>query len=148
MKGIYEINEFNGIFLQRVLNLLRKLDTTKVFYEPVDAIATPNYYDRIKQPMDFSKMQKKVTGMEYESVADLEADFNLMIQNCILFNKKGHYYNLAVKIRDQVKGSFKYVLCFLLIVFSVKLFYLKGTLILKQARNFIELREAEKINMI
>jgi len=83
LKGIYEINEFNGIFLQRVLNLLRKLDTTKVFYEPVDAIATPNYYDRIKQPMDFSKMQKKVTGMEYESVADLEADFNLMIQNCI-----------------------------------------------------------------
>ncbi len=109
MKGIYEINAFNGIFLQRVLNLLRKLDTTKVFYEPVDAIATPNYYDKIKQPMDFSKMQKKVTGMEYESVADLEADFNLMIQNCIIFNKKGHYYNLAVKIRDQVKGS----LCFM-----------------------------------
>ena len=104
LKGIYEINEFNGIFLQRVLNLLRELDTSRIFHEPVDAISVPTYYETITQPMDFSRMQQKLNGMEYKSVAEMEADFSLMIQNCMQFNqKKGYYHNLALKIREQVR---------------------------------------------
>lgn len=41
--------------------------------------------------------------MRYETLGQFEEDFNLIISNCLHFNqKKSHYYNLALKIKDQV----------------------------------------------
>lgn len=108
LKAIYEINSLNGIFLQRLINLLREMDKSRIFYEPVDVDAVPTYYDTIKQPMDFSKMQEKLNSMVYESIEEFEADFNLIISNCMQFNqKKSFYYNLAYKMRDQAKILFE-----------------------------------------
>lgn len=52
-------------------------------------------------------MQKRINRIEYENFDQFEADFNLIISNCMTFNqKKSFYYNLAVKIRDQVSSIF------------------------------------------
>jgi Bromodomain len=38
--------------------------------------------------MDFSTMKQKLEDCEYSDVDDLEADFNLMLSNCMAYNSK------------------------------------------------------------
>lgn len=38
--------------------------------------------------MDFSTMKQKLEDCEYTDVDDLEADFNLMLSNCMAYNSK------------------------------------------------------------
>lgn len=103
LQAIYEINELNGVVLQRLLDVIREMDRSRTFHEPVDAEAVPAYYETIRAPMDLGKMQDKLNRLEYESVEQFEVDFNLVISNCMQFNpKKSHYYNLAYRLRDQV----------------------------------------------
>ncbi len=105
LKTIYEINSFNGIFLQRLLDLLRDMDKNQIFHEPVNPIEVPTYYDTVKNPMDFSKMQTKLNNMEYENLNQFEADLNLIVNNCLQFNQKNSfYYKTALKLREQVKN--------------------------------------------
>ena len=102
----YEINPLNGVFLQRLLEQLRSLDKNKIFYLPVDAADAPGYYDEIKNPMDFSKMQQKLKNLEYHSFVEFEQDYQLMLANCLQFNPKGtSFYRAAAKMREQVSGS-------------------------------------------
>eukprot|EP00158_Paraphelidium_tribonemae_P006580 Partr_v1_DN27887_c0_g1_i7_m22699 putative bromodomain containing len=62
-----------------------------VFYLPVDPVALniPQYFEVIKHPMDLSTMKKKLDNGEYCSAAEYEADFRLMINNCLTFNRPG-----------------------------------------------------------
>lgn len=93
----------NGIFLQRTLDTLKDIDKSKVFHEAVDVKEVPTYLDVIKNPMDFSKMQEKIKRMEYATFSHFEADFDLIINNCLLFNEKGDYfYKYAFKTREVV----------------------------------------------
>lgn len=59
LKAIYEINSFNGIFLQSLIDLLREMDKSKIFHEPVDADAVPSYYETIKKV--FKKFLLQIT---------------------------------------------------------------------------------------
>lgn len=55
----------------------------------------------ISQPMDFSTMHSKLEKHSYQSVADLEADFNLMVSNCLLYNAKDTvFHRAALRLRD------------------------------------------------
>lgn len=93
---------FNGIFLQRTLNILKDLDKRKIFHEPVDVNEVPTYLDVVQNPMDFSKMQEKINRMQYITFSQFEADFELIINNCLLFNQKNTiFYKIAFKLRDQ-----------------------------------------------
>lgn len=59
--------------------------------------------DYIKTPMDFSTIRKKMEGHSYQTVDQFEADFSLMVQNCMTYNAKDTvFYKAAVKLRDQV----------------------------------------------
>jgi len=103
LKTIYELNSFNGIFLQRLLDILRDLDKKQIFHQPVDLEDAPTYLDEIKHPMDFSTMQEKINKMQYDSFTKFEADFDLIINNCLNFNQKNSiFYKMAFKIREQV----------------------------------------------
>jgi hypothetical protein len=42
--------------------------------------------------MDFSKMRSKLHSGEYKKVSDLRVDFQLMMDNCALFNKDNMYF--------------------------------------------------------
>lgn len=104
IEALYELNPFNGVFLQRLLDSLCDLDKQLIFTQPVDPVEVPTYYDCIKEPMDFSKIQSKINGLEYETFGQFEADFGLIINNCMKFNPKNtYYYKYACKTRDQVK---------------------------------------------
>ena len=61
----------------------------------------PDYLDHIKTPMDFSTMRKKLVNLEYGSLDQLEADFNLMVDNCLSYNERETiFYRAGTKMRD------------------------------------------------
>ena len=71
-----------------MLRSLKKLKDGGPFSKPVDAIKLniPSYYTIITNPMDMSKIESKLLNNEYKSVEEFEADFRLIIQNCVTFN--------------------------------------------------------------
>ena len=51
--------------------------------------------------MDFSTMRKRIDLHEYRNLEDFEADFNLIISNCMKYNAKDtFFYRAAVRLRD------------------------------------------------
>ncbi|KZS93535.1 hypothetical protein SISNIDRAFT_441399 [Sistotremastrum niveocremeum HHB9708] len=72
-----------------------------LFRQPVDPIRdrAPNYFDVIKNPMDLSTMNAKLEAGLYNSLAQFEADFRLMIENAKTYNPAGAFaYNEALAL--------------------------------------------------
>jgi bromodomain-containing factor 1 len=63
-----------------------------VFLAPVDPVALniPNYRQIVKHPMDLGTMTQKMKQGLYGKASDVKKDFDLMIENCILFNPMGN----------------------------------------------------------
>ena len=59
----------------------------------------PGYYDIIKNPMDIATMTKKLRAGKYLSKAAVQADIDLIVSNCSLYNMPGSLY---VKWAKQV----------------------------------------------
>ena len=99
----YELNEFNGIFLPKLLDNLIRLDVNKFFIEPVDPKIAPNYYEEIKEPMCFQNIQSKISSLKYQNFFQFENDFKLIIKNCCQYNPKNTvHYQAAVKLKHKV----------------------------------------------
>ncbi|XP_060931062.1 bromodomain and PHD finger-containing protein 3 isoform X2 [Limanda limanda] len=89
------------MLLRSTMDQLQEKDTAQIFSEPVDIKEVPDYLEFISQPIDFSAMRLKLDGHVYRSVADLEADFNLMVSNCLLYNSKETvFHRAALRLRD------------------------------------------------
>lgn len=85
------------------MNKLFELDLNGFFWLPVDPVLVPTYYSVIKNPMDMEKMQAKIANLAYSSVDQFEADFHLIINNCLRFNPKNSPFGkAALKLREQV----------------------------------------------
>ncbi|EMC95187.1 hypothetical protein BAUCODRAFT_56388, partial [Baudoinia panamericana UAMH 10762] len=82
-------------FCEHVLDELRspKYSTMNhVFLYPVDPVALniPHYRQVVKNPMDLSSMAQKLKQGQYEKAGEFRKDFELMIDNCLLFNPPGN----------------------------------------------------------
>lgn len=89
------------MLLRSTLDQLLEKDTAKIFAEPVDIKEVPDYLEFVSHPMDFSTMRFKLESHAYRSVAELEADFNLMVSNCLLYNAKDTvFHRAALRLRD------------------------------------------------
>ena len=94
-----------------VLHAVQNHEESWIFAEPVNDEIAPGYYDVIdvrhthvaymtryrsftynvslcfvQDPMDLSKIENKLESNVYKSVAQFEADFQLMWDNCAEFN--------------------------------------------------------------
>ena len=99
-----ELNPFM-YFLGRIMELLQENDTQEIFAEPVDTDEVADYLDIVKKPMDFSTMRNKLENFEYCSIDLFEADFTMMVQNCLAYNEKETiYYRAGTKMRDLGGG--------------------------------------------
>uniref|UniRef100_A0A3Q3IZE0 Bromodomain and PHD finger containing, 3b n=1 Tax=Monopterus albus TaxID=43700 RepID=A0A3Q3IZE0_MONAL len=89
------------MLLRSTLDQLQEKDTAQIFAQPVNIKEVPDYLEFITHPMDFSTMRTKLESHAYCSVADLEADFNLMVSNCLLYNAKDTvFHRAALRLRD------------------------------------------------
>uniref|UniRef100_A0A3B4X9U7 Bromodomain and PHD finger containing 3 n=1 Tax=Seriola lalandi dorsalis TaxID=1841481 RepID=A0A3B4X9U7_SERLL len=87
--------------LRSTLDQLQEKDTAQIFAQPVNIKEVPDYLEFISQPMDFSTIRVKLESHAYRSVAELEADFNLMVSNCLLYNGKDTvFHRAALRLRD------------------------------------------------
>lgn len=75
--------------LHDIIHRLYKRDKQQIFAEPVNAEFVPDYYQVIKNPMDFSTMRKKVSQDEYKDFDSFADDIKLIITNCYTYNKIG-----------------------------------------------------------
>ncbi|XP_072233597.1 bromodomain-containing protein 1 [Leuresthes tenuis] len=91
-----------SILLRALLDQLQAKDQARIFTQPVDISEVPDYLDHIKHPMDFSAMRQRTDAQGYNNFDQFEADFNLIIDNCMKYNSKDTYfYRAAVRLRDQ-----------------------------------------------
>lgn len=93
--------------LGKLLDALELRDTMEIFREPVDTSEVPDYMDIVKQPMDLGTMRCKLKDCKYNTLEQLEADFDLMIQNCLAYNNKDTvFYRAGIRMRDQAAPLF------------------------------------------
>ncbi|XP_043662093.1 peregrin [Drosophila teissieri] len=93
--------------LNKLLDALEARDSMQIFREPVDTSEVPDYTDIVKQPMDLGTMRTKLKECQYTSLEQLEADFDLMIQNCLAYNNKDTvFYRAGIRMRDQAAPLF------------------------------------------
>ncbi|XP_066559503.1 bromodomain and PHD finger-containing protein 3 [Amia ocellicauda] len=89
------------VLLRSTLDQLQEKDAAQIFAEPVNLREVPDYLEFISQPMDFSTMRTKLEAHGYRTLADFEADFNLMVGNCLKYNAKDTvFHRAAVRLRD------------------------------------------------
>jgi len=74
-----------------VLNRLMKHDCALNFLEPVDAqkLGVPDYYDVIKDPMDFNTVKSRLEDRFYGCLDELIDDVRLIFCNCFTYNQMG-----------------------------------------------------------
>lgn len=78
---------------KRCLEVMDKLcsrRTSQMFANPVDPErdSCPNYFDKVKTPMDLGTVRTKLLSGQYKSVADWKADVNLIWSNSNAYNSK------------------------------------------------------------
>ncbi|XP_035251389.1 bromodomain-containing protein 7 isoform X1 [Anguilla anguilla] len=99
--SIAKMDEKEQTPLQEALNqLIRQLqrkDPNAFFAFPVTDFIAPGYSLIIKRPMDFSTMKDKVKKEYYQALEELKADFKIMCENAMIYNKPETIYYKAAK---------------------------------------------------
>ena len=93
-------------------------------------VQAPDYFQVIKSPMDFLTMKNKVQGHEYRTIDEFEADFDLIVKNCMLYNSKDTvFYRAAIKLRDTVWTDliFLHYLLYTILPWETYVHLFKGT---------------------
>ncbi|XP_069499348.1 peregrin isoform X2 [Ambystoma mexicanum] len=96
------------ILLRKTLEQLQEKDTSNLFTEPVplsevtELYQVPDYLEHIKKPMDFQTMKQNLEAYRYLNFDQFEADFNLILSNCMKYNGKDTvFYRSALRMREQ-----------------------------------------------
>ena len=71
LKPQYGLEEELLIMIYRLI----EKKTSKIFREPVDRIAVPDYYDKIKDPIDISTIIKKLKNSDYQLSEEIRKYF-------------------------------------------------------------------------
>ncbi|KAL6568729.1 hypothetical protein OROHE_004413 [Orobanche hederae] len=97
--------------LELLLDTLQRRDTYEIFAQPVDPNEAEDYYEIIKEPMDFGTMRAKLHEGMYENLEQFEHDVFLIPENAMHFNSSATIYfrqarivhELARKVFDALK---------------------------------------------
>ncbi|OAD52514.1 Peregrin [Eufriesea mexicana] len=83
----FELRPLESI-LRSLLEAIKMKDINDVFGQPVNTKEVPDYLEIVSHPMDLSTMQAKIERQEYDTIGAFEADFNLMVNNCLAYNQQ------------------------------------------------------------
>ncbi|XP_036843779.1 peregrin isoform X2 [Oncorhynchus mykiss] len=90
------------VLLRNTLEQLQERDTSNFFTEPVPLAEVPDYLDHIERPMDFQTMWNLLESHCYLSFEAFEADFGLIVNNCLKYNAKDTvFYRAALRLREM-----------------------------------------------
>jgi histone acetyltransferase len=87
-----------------ILERLVEFKSSWPFLKPVKKEEVPDYYDVIKNPMDFQTMREKVLAGEYRNREQYIEDVQLICDNARLYNTKSTiYYKSASDLEQYAK---------------------------------------------
>ncbi|KAJ3327995.1 nuA3 HAT complex component nto1 [Blyttiomyces sp. JEL0837] len=90
--------------LRPIFEEIRRLDSKSLFQHPVSRLEVPDYYQFVKNPMDFSTMFNKLDMNEYRSIEAFEADVELICSNALIYNQPDTPWGRAApRIRSRMK---------------------------------------------
>jgi hypothetical protein len=81
--------QFVNSLLTTVIDEVLKYDAESgggIFSVAVPKDDFPDYYEQIKQPMDYGEIKKKLANGQYRSAQAMQKDFILILQNCRQYN--------------------------------------------------------------
>lgn len=94
--------------LRGLLQRVSALDRTGLFLHPVSPQKVPDYYDIVKQPMDWTTIAAKIDDYKYTSVVEFRDDIHLVLDNAMLYNKLDtHYHRTAARIQKVAEPVFE-----------------------------------------
>ncbi|KAI5829511.1 hypothetical protein K523DRAFT_242001 [Schizophyllum commune Tattone D] len=82
-------------YMERLLADLKSHSKAWPFLKPVNKDEVADYYDVIKEPMDFEKMEHKLTTLQYNNVDEFVVDAQLVFDNCRKYNPSDSVYAKA-----------------------------------------------------
>ncbi|KAL6400884.1 hypothetical protein AUP68_16602 [Ilyonectria robusta] len=99
--------------LLSLFNELRNSSAAEPFLFPVSTNDIAGYYDVIKEPMDFTTVEKKLEARQYAGFKDFVRDFNLMFDNCRKYHHESSRYASMAKrlekvMRHQIRSNPKW----------------------------------------
>ena len=85
---------------KKLMNTLWKHKDAELFHKPVDPeeLHIPDYFNIIKNPMDFSTIKKKLTNNLYTNFKQFTEDIKLTFDNCYLYNGTDSSVGLACTV--------------------------------------------------
>ncbi|KAH8119107.1 histone acetyltransferase GCN5 [Phellopilus nigrolimitatus] len=90
--------------MRRILIELQNHPVSWAFIHPVSTEEVPDYYNVIKNPMDFSTMEHKLETGQYAVLDAFVADALLVFRNCRTYNQEGSvYFRNANKLEKVLK---------------------------------------------
>jgi len=72
--------------IEKILRHIKSAEISKLFRTPVSTKVAPDYYEKIKKPMDLGRMLHIATNTQYDSLQSFIDDFDLMVSNCYEYN--------------------------------------------------------------
>ncbi|KAJ6708494.1 BROMODOMAIN-CONTAINING PROTEIN [Salix viminalis] len=88
--------------LEHIIDILQRRDTHEIFAEPVDPSEVEEYYEIIKEPMDFGTMRAKLHEGMYKSLEQFERDVFLISGNAMHFNSSSTIYFRQARAIDEL----------------------------------------------
>ena len=82
---------------KKLINMLWKVKGAYLFHKPVDPVelGIPDYFEIIKNPMDFSTIKKKLSNNLYTNFKQFTEDIALTFDNCYTYNGTNSSVGLA-----------------------------------------------------
>ncbi|XP_066154990.1 bromodomain-containing protein 4-like isoform X1 [Euwallacea fornicatus] len=97
--------------MHKILDFVKNNDDAWPFLDPVEEEYAPNYYSIIRRPMDLTKMEEKLDQGLYKNFDKFKSDFQLIVNNCRLYNGVENEYTEMVDNLVKVfeKATEKYL---------------------------------------
>jgi len=87
--------------LGAVLKAVKNIKDAWPFQKPVNGTLVPDYYDIIKEPMDFETMSTRLNTYYYKTKEMYVRDFNLVVANCKMYNQASTTYYRCAEVVDE-----------------------------------------------
>lgn len=101
------MNEIQKEFAQKITKKLTLIPISVFFLNPVDPVAdnVPDYFEKIRKPMDLHTVTKKLESDSYASVEEWRKDVNLIWKNALTYHNEGTFINsIARELMDVFKN--------------------------------------------
>uniref|UniRef100_A0A1Y1K7W9 Bromo domain-containing protein n=1 Tax=Photinus pyralis TaxID=7054 RepID=A0A1Y1K7W9_PHOPY len=82
--------------MHKILDYVKNHEDAWPFVDAVEEEYAPNYYSVIRKPMDLQRMEDRLDSGYYKTFARFRGDFQLIIDNCRLYNGVDNEYTEMV----------------------------------------------------